>query len=239
MTPELQPLSWDTRFFGYTVGRIDLYPYDETRLATVLERASQQGVKLLYMFTDKDGIPGQAIASSYTIRLVDTKVIYSYPLGRSVVPAPVWPIRRFSVADNVAQLYELAYQSGEYSRFRVDPAIGEEKFRALYRRWVDNSLSGQAADDTFVYVVDEVISGFVTESKQPPIASIGLIATDEAQRGRGIGSALLNYVKHELQATSAIRLEVATQKRNTIACRFYERNGFAVSDETNVYHIWL
>ncbi|GAB3544078.1 GNAT family N-acetyltransferase [Spirosoma fluminis] len=239
MTPELQQLPWDTRFFGYTVGRLDLHSYDETRLVTVLERARLQGFKLLYVFTGKASIPEQAMTSSYPIRLVDTKVTYSYVLGPPAIPLPELLIRRFSATDNVAQLYELAYQSGKYSRFRVDAAIGAEKFRALYRLWVDNSLSGQAADDTFVYVMDEVISGFVTVSKRLPIATIGLIATDEAKRGRGIGSALLNYVKHEVKATSAGRLEVATQKKNTIACRFYERNGFVVSDETNVYHIWL
>ncbi|MBD2752573.1 GNAT family N-acetyltransferase [Spirosoma sp. BT704] len=239
MVSDLQILPWDTRFFGYTVGRIDMLSYDEIELETLVEKAWQQGVKLLYVFTDNATELSPNIVDTYTGYLVDTKITYRYEVGQDESVAAFGPIEIFSAGQDVAQLYELAYQSGDYSRFKVDAIVGEENFKRLYRQWIDNSVSGQAADDTFVYVVDKAIQGFITVQKKPTVATIGLLATDKSVRGRGVGSALLNYVKHDLRASSAIHLDVATQKKNIVACRFYERNGFTVKSEVNVSHIWL
>lgn len=239
MALDVQLLSWDTRFFGYAIGRIDLHFCNETALETVLKKARRQGFRLLYVFTASHTVLSQALLHRYTGSLVDTKVTYSYALEPSEVAVTTAPISEFSTDQDVSPLYELAYQSGEYSRFNIDPAFGAENFKRLYRQWIDNSLSGQAANATFVYVMNTAIYGFITVQKTQPVATIGLMATDRSARGRGIGSALLDYVKHDLRSSSAARLDVATQKRNTTACRFYERNGFAVQSEVNVYHIWL
>ena len=254
MPPGLQMLPWDTKFFGYTTGRIDMPSYDEKTLEMLLEEARRQGCKLLYVFMDGHTVLSPDIVRGYTSGLVDTKVTYSYEVGPSNTVATAGSIRKFSGEQDVVQLYELAYQSGEYSRFRADSRVGEENFKRLYRQWIDKSLSGQAAestagtperaestaaDTTFVYVMDAAIRGFVTVQRKQPVATIDLLATDKSVRGRGIGSALLDYVKQDLRSSLAVRLEVATQKKNTTACRFYERNGFVLQSEVNVYHIWL
>ena len=58
-------------------------------------------------------------------------------------------------------------------------------------------------------------------------------------RGQGIGTALVNHVKAYAAESGLARLDVVTQGRNTLACRFYEKNQFVVKSELNVYHLWL
>lgn len=215
---------------------------DEADLETVVANARQQAISLLYVFTDTRTVWSQKRTDTYTGYLVDTKVTYSYELGQNNpngTRTAFVPIETFSAEQDVTQLYELAYQSGKYSRFKVDAAFGEENFKRLYRQWIDNSLSGQAADATFVYVVDAAIRGFITVQQKQSVATIGLMATDRSVRGQGIGRLLMDRAKHYARSSSAVRLDVATQKNNTRACRFYERNGFVVQSEVNVYHIWL
>ena len=241
LPPALQLLPWDTRFLGFPVGQIEMPVYDEIALETVRQHARQQGIKLLYVFTNTDTDTGLNQKSTHTDPgyLVDTKQTYCCELDKTQPAEVSGAIQKFSVEQDVTQLYELAYQSGEYSRFKVDAAVGNGNFRRLYRQWVDNSLSGKVADDLFVYVADESILGFITVLKKEIVATIGLMATDKSRRGRGIGRALLSYVKHTLLPTPVVRLEVATQKKNTTACRFYERNGFVLNHEVSVYHLWL
>ncbi len=239
MAPDVELLPWDTRFFGFSVGRVHVPVCDEIALKAIVQKARQLGVRLLYVFDDSSADLSQKLINIYSGCLVDTKRTYWCALEQAEPSSGFESIQEFSPEQPVAQLYELAYQSGEQSRFKRDAAIGDENFKRLYRQWVDNSLSGKAADAVFVYVADESIGGFITVQKKETVATIGLMATDKAVRGRGIGSAMLNYVKQDLRLTPAIRLEVATQKKNTTACRFYERNGFVLGKEVNVYHLWL
>ena len=213
--------------------------YDEVALDIILQKARQQGIKLLYLFTNSNAVLSSKSVRTYVSRLVDTKRTYGYDLGQAKPIQAVGPIEKFSDKHAIQPLYELAYQSGEYSRFKVDVSIGEENFKRLYRQWIDNSVSGKAADATFVYMSGRSIHGFITIRKNPLVTTIGLMATDMAVRGRGIGSTLLTHVKHHLQSIPAVHLSVVTQKANRTACRFYERNGFVLNNEVNVFHVWL
>lgn len=54
------------------------------------------------------------------------------------------------------------------------------------------------------------------------------IATKEAFRGQGIGSALLDSIEDQARASGATRLVLDASARNKGALRFYERHGMAV-----------
>ena len=59
-------------------------------------------------------------------------------------------------------LYELAFESGKYSRFKLDKNFSEIDFRKLYKKWVDNSLNLEIADEVLVYKISDIIQGFIT-----------------------------------------------------------------------------
>jgi ribosomal protein S18 acetylase RimI-like enzyme len=57
------------------------------------------------------------------------------------------------------------------------------------------------------------------------------IAVDKEQRGKGIGSALMDAVEERARAGRSTRLYLNASARNEGARRFYERRGMAVESE--------
>ena len=238
-TAELTFLAWDSQFFGLKIGKISITPASADSLNTVLETARIHHYDLIYAFTDVRVILPISTLQTYNGRFVDHKLVYEHTLISTDSPAFQQTICVFTANDDPGRLYELAYQSGEYSRFRVDPAIGETNFQRLYGQWVDNSISGGIADAIFVWQTSGLPKGFITVKKRGDTGVIGLIAADIQHRGQGIGTALVNHVKAYAAESGLARLDVVTQGRNTLACRFYEKNQFVVKSELNVYHLWL
>ena len=68
---------------------------------------------------------------------------------------------------------------------------------------------------------------------------IGLIAVSPLSQGKGYGHILNDACCNELIMRNINTIEVATQKDNKSACRFYEKCGFSVQSVTNIYHFWL
>jgi dTDP-4-amino-4,6-dideoxy-D-galactose acyltransferase len=91
----------------------------------------------------------------------------------------------------LGRLHRVGDSSGIYSRFHGDPRIGEEHFRTLYRIWVERSISGDIAEEVLIYGPPEAPLGVITLGVNNGRGSIGIIAVQESQRGKGIGKALV------------------------------------------------
>ena len=139
------------------------------------------------------------------------------------------------------ELLELAYISGNHSRFKIDPGFTEEEFRSLYKQWVINTLNGKYGDHIFGYYEENNLQGMVSIDSNIPDAkgNIGLIAVNEHHQGQQIGSKMLSFVENWCTDHSINKLFVTTQRTNLKACRFYEMNDYAVSSINNIYHFWI
>ena len=134
----IQKADWDSNFFGFNIGKIDLDPTDN--IEEFLNDASK--FKLVYIFSNKElTIPG--------LNLVDKKVIYEKKInntGNFDNQLNNESISLFSEQDHsYEQLLNLAYLSGTYSRFRLDKGMPEGYFNKLYKLWLDNSLNKSIA----------------------------------------------------------------------------------------------
>lgn len=217
-------LEWDSRFFNLKIGKLVLDQTDDCYLESLLQESKNQGFDLLYVFT-KVKIDG--------IKFVDQKRLY-------ICNTPECNKVESLIEDfhgNSDLLYDLAYQAGHKSRFRIDPTIPEEDFKRLYQLWIDNSLNGSFADYVKVYFENGKPIGFITAKKKSDKLSIGLVAVDGESRGKGIGRKLLSSIIM-IAAENNLPIEVATQADNTGACKFYEQMGFTINEETYIYHIW-
>lgn len=137
------------------------------------------------------------------------------------------------------KLETMAYQSGIFSRFRIDPALSF-RFKDLYKEWLVNSLNRKLADEVFVIKdVNGCEIAFVTLGVRDLTGSIGLLAVDENYRGRGIGSLLLQNADNYFLRKQVTSAEVVTQSNNIPACRLYEKMGYAISKKEFVYHYYL
>lgn len=219
---------WDSEFFGFTVGRKSLTDGERIDYDALVEDAKNAGVHLLYLFSPTP-------LANFPLAPIDVKVVYSADIDASAALFPQCELLK----SPEPKVYDLAYRSGRYSRFFIDPAIGTGRFREMYEIWVDNSFSGDMGDKVFVSRVNGEIAGFVTLSLKGDSGNIGLLAVDEKFGRKGIGSALVNCCKRTIFDAGLSRLNVATQHANIEACAFYEKNGFVVSNTICIYHLWI
>lgn len=220
-------LDWDSRFFGYSVSRIDILDADDRTVADEITRLQDRGSELIYVFS-----PRPLALDEFDAVLVDRKLSY-------VLAEPHFrPVDRTveSVLRTSEALYELGCQAGGHSRYKVDTHISEHDFRRLFRLWIDNSVSRRFADYMLAFGQAGKELGMITAGRKDDMLSIGLIATDASCRGKGIGSALIQSVIN-LASESGLKVEVTTQADNAEACRFYESHGFTVQSRTYVYHV--
>ena len=78
--------------------------------------------------------------------------------------------------------------------------------------WVDGQPAGQAVVTTY----------------WNKLAFLWDIRVDESARGKGVGSALISACVNWAKEQGLKGLLVETQAQNPSACRFYQRNGFAL-----------
>jgi dTDP-4-amino-4,6-dideoxy-D-galactose acyltransferase len=220
----IDPLEWDSGFFGMRIGKLPLPPGAEV---TELEKAiSAYNGEVVYIFS-----PAPVVTQVNGMKLVDRKVVYTKPVSATGKNDPhVRPI-----AGTDENLEKLAILSGQYSRFLLDPVFAPH-FERMYTIWLTRSVNREIAGEVYGYYEEDVLKGFVTVGGRSPIAVIGLIAVDEGYQGRGAGRKLVEAVENWCAEKGYATLDVATQLDNVQACRFYERYGFAVREITYIYH---
>lgn len=233
----LELLKWDTDFFGIKIGRI-FFDSTEPRLMTLLDKAKKQGYRLVYVFSEENTFLSPDMLGSSNGRLVDRKIVYQKRVGSYDVlnEKTIYP---YTSSDNTEKLLDLAYISGNYSRFRLDENFPMGSFERMYKEWLLKSLNGELADVVYVASDNNKISGFVTLRCGKDSGDIGLIAVNTEQQNRGIGAKLIHACEEYLYKQSIDNLRVPTQMDNIQACRFYEKCGFAKTSVTNIYHFWV
>lgn len=121
-------------------------------------------------------------------------------------------------------LEELASSSFFLNRVFNDPFIPKDKARDFYKTWLDNSLSGEAADLVLVYGKEE-IEGFTTLQKK---GHIPLTAVSEKSRGKGIAKKLTKATFPYFKKWGASEILIETQMGNVPALRAYQSCGFKI-----------
>jgi len=222
---KVEKLPWDTNHFGYPIGKVTIDKPLE--LKEELEQASQE-YRLLYVFSEQPiSIEGLTVGDS---KEVFHKQVTSKKNISAVYSANL---------DYLDRVKEIGRQSGRYSRFNLDPNFDNNEFERLYDIWVERSLKREIAYDVLSVNIQGTIAGVMTLRKENRnSSSIGIIAVGEEFRGLGIGSELIAAAEDRTFDHGHDQLIVATQGKNTAACRFYRNQGFELLSRTYVYHYW-
>ena len=229
---EIRKLEWDSKFFDLRIGRVDLTePSDVTTLAWQ-QNELRAHFDLLYIFD-----PRRYGFCARDAELVDEKVLYSkFCTERKIYPDVMlyeqpWP------SDS---LYELALVSGEFSRFKLDKRFPADSYERMYRRWIENACpSAESNKQIFAYVPEGIAQGMITVDYKGDHAQIGLVAVDPKYQHQGVGTKIMSTLETYLFDRRVFSIEVATQKANVYACRWYEKNGYIVQSIIPIYHWWL
>lgn len=229
---EIRKLDWDSAFFGMRIGRVDVMePGDMITLAFRQKELSEQ-FDLLYVFDSNHfGFSARDAA------LVDEKVIFSKFCEEKEISSDVMTYEQSVPSESLNQL---ALVSGEFSRFRLDKRLPEGSYEKLYRKWIENACPSEGTNkQIFAYVQDGIAQGMITVDYKDDHAQIGLVAVKPECQHTGIGSKIMSSLEGYLYKKGVMTIEVATQKANEDACRWYAKNGYIVQSVTPVYHWWL
>lgn len=221
-------LQWDSDFFNKKVGEFELNLLNK-------EPDNIADFDLVYV---KSKNPFNLQLEGFECTLSQSKVVFSKNNLNTIdtLQAEIVSIDNFQVGEEL--LYDLAYESGKYSRFKLDRNISIEKFRALYQKWIDNSISKTFADDILMYIDEGVVLGLITYKVKEDEAEVGLFGVNESVQGKGIGKLLLAAAEHEIAKRKIKKLKIPTQLDNSQACMFYKKAGYNIIDKTIIKHFW-
>jgi dTDP-4-amino-4,6-dideoxy-D-galactose acyltransferase len=235
MDGNIKYLKWDSDFFEKKVGRIDFKKNDDVKM--LLDDAKNADYQLIYILGGNDFYIDDGILKKFNGHLADRKILYQKEIKNIKEPLPF--VSEYKDKKTTPELVQLAFESGKYSRFKLDKNFREDDFYRMYKIWIENSVNHQIADNVFVAMENNQIKGMVTLKINNDNGHIGLIAISPDTQGKGYGKALITACEKELFNKNISKLEAPTQSGNKQACMFYKKCGFKIHSVTNIYHFWL
>ncbi|NJK98058.1 MAG: GNAT family N-acetyltransferase [Bacteroidales bacterium] len=208
---QISLLKWDTDFFGFKTGKLNLI---DEELGNLLCICKKKEFRLVYLFSDPENKSLHEKCRQNGGILVDEKVTFEKKPVQSDPIAKDIEFYKLSLPE--VKLYDLALQSGVYSRFNLDHNFTRDIFPKMYKEWIEKSVNGIMADKVLVYKVDNSIAGFVSLSLKKDFAQIGLIAVDSKFRNKSIGKKLIQASEKICLDKNVNNLVVVTQKANSI-----------------------
>jgi dTDP-4-amino-4,6-dideoxygalactose transaminase len=241
-------LEFDESILGFPIGRINA-DISLEQVQSALKEGSSSGIHLMY-WSPESSIGELALSQPWFHgALIEQKVVYHVDEPTFVeMPAISSEYQLFSVpvGKPSADLVFLAFESGQFSRFRQDISLTTCHFERLYTKWAKNVSTRKVADEVFgVYHVEtKKLVGFVALKIRPGevvkknIVNVILMAIDPKHRRKGLATALMRRVmfwamEHQLC------VQVATQSRNECARKLYESIGMREISSAYDFHCWL
>jgi dTDP-4-amino-4,6-dideoxy-D-galactose acyltransferase len=232
-------LDWDTDFFGIKVGRFTNPQLELQELSEILSEMKKKNVKLVYFPAEKEieitaaKRLGGFLADKKTTFAIDFSIVN---LTESI---PTDLVKPFKDSMSVKEFENLAIQSGELSRFAVDPNFPKDKFISLYKTWMKKSLQKEIASEVLFINDENRIAGVVTLGEKKGRGDIGLFAVDKKYRGKKFGEMLVRAAQKWFIDHGYKYGQVVTQGQNTPAGNLYKKCGYSVEKVEYFYHFWL
>ena len=176
-------------------------PQNEWPRIQALEDAGFRTVDGIVEFVREiEAVPGVRIAESYQLRLAEK--------------------------GDAARVGELAVKTFSISRFHNDPLITRAQADRVHREWGRNSCLGKAADGVWLVETGDHLSGFITCGVKDNVGTIGLIAVDPHEAGKGLGPVLVHKSCQWFAEQGCKWVRVLTQTNNHAAMKLYTKTGF-------------
>lgn len=236
MNQPFEYLEWDSQFFKMNIWKLSNPSLTSAALHTELKQLHDRNAQLIYWLADRKHTDQELFSNLYECHLVDTRVTY---LRKAIpVAGSNFSISVYDQPFPEKKLIDLAIQSGQFSRFRVDKNIPNSACEELYSLWITNSVNKKIAREVLVYRVDGEIVGFITVGEKNNKGDIGISAIDPDFRGRGIGKALFIEAINWFARNGYSEIQVVTQAANKPANKLFESCGFAADSVAYWYHLW-
>lgn len=251
----LQPLSWDSDFFGLRMARLEPFIapssfddadfLDGSHFAKLcLNQAELAGIQHLSAQVHCKDICSQYSLQSNGFFLADTIIEFrlalidfvSSPAKSGVVVADF--SHREALMAIAAECF--GNPSLNSNRFNADRSFANNLVRKMYSTWVSKSLDGELADQVFVFIEQSEPVGFITinlpTNLQPKTGRVSLNAVHPQFQGRGIYGKLVDAACAWLKAEDVAFVEIKTQLPNLPVHRAWTNRGAHPSRVMHTFH---
>ena len=240
------PVDWDSKFFGFPVGRINLNPGFSKETLDETLRQGKNSFRLIYIFLKEKG-PNEFEGFEAPCVCYDRKLVYEKKLQVSV-PALDPRLRLYTEAACTKRMESLAVISGQQSRFRQDPQIFPF-YEQLFLTWISNSILGGTADAIWVWQGDDgnpsglatvrVVKQTISQTGQTiKDGRIGMLAVEEKYRGHGVGSSLVQACEYWGISVGLDQTSLVVPVECPAYNRICDKAGYQPGSEVSVYHYW-
>lgn len=227
----------DTNHFGIRSARTADVTTDS--LPGILEFCRNERVRFLIARCDARDLRAAHAMTAAGFDLMDALLYAERPMSdpppRSSPPTVVRPAR----AEDGPIIEAIARESftGYDGHYHADPRLDPAKSTDAYVSWALRSLSGEAADATFVGEVDGRVAGFMgLRGGETGTATIGGVTA--AARRQGVYRSLIEECVRWCTAAGSKRMLISTQITNPIVT-MWVRIGFRFCGAAYTFHKWF
>jgi len=232
----IEKLAWDSNFFGLSIGKIWIQNEHFIDPVSFLLEA-KNNYNLVYVFSNL--LLSETFIREADLDLVDIMITMSRILPDDNKVSE-FQLRTALSTKELQECYEIAEQTAEVSRFYSESIIGKEKAKALYRKWIDNSINAQYADGIIIEKTEDTVSGiYVVKTIEEQNSGLcSLIGVNSKFKGRGIGRKLWDQAfAYWAHLDSVKHSKVPFSIKNSESFNFHLKIGFNKVEEIKyIYH---
>ncbi len=245
MIYQIHPVDWESSFFGFPIGSLDIPAgFSSMELQETL-RAAQQRFRLIYVNLQEFGPESLDSLDAPCFRY-DQRITFKKTIPQVVSPVDEH-VKPYTSTICSKQIEALAIKSGAMSRFKRDPELSLQ-YERLFLTWINNSVSGGLADSIWTWRENGKMVGLVTvrcarrvrpdNGQTEREARIGMLAVDDAFRRKGIAGGLLNACDFWCNSLDIPTAALVTQSDNVATIALCEKLGYEQAERDSVYHYW-
>jgi hypothetical protein len=232
MSDLIEPLDWDTEFFGIPIGRVELDGCDAERLAAIDAQAREMELACLYGSLDPTDDDAVRLAQLFGHRLVEVALTFDRP-DAPFTPKPSASTVRQGTLDDVPALDPAIRTLAPWSRFGADPRFGTDAAYRMHKAWIERAARDGDERALFVAEDDSGVSGVATFVRSPvPRVDIKGVT----KQGSGAADALM-VALFEWSGGGPTQAGPCAA-RNLAPLRYLERCGFRICRTRYLFHWW-
>lgn len=245
MTYPISLVEWESRFFGFPIGSVELPADYSSSLLEESLRVARQRYRLIYMTLMDEG-PEELLFDDVPAPCYDRRITMKKAVPKNV-PHLDPRVRSYTSSFCSPTLERLAIQSGTMTRFKRDPELSTQ-FERLFLTWINYAVSGELADSIWTWYENGKHIGLVTircaKRVHPETGQleregrIGMLAVDPQFRRRGIGTQLFEACDFWCSSLDIPTSAIVTQKENAATIALCEKIGFQKTHSESIYHYW-
>lgn len=237
----VEPLPWDSDFFGVSIATLHTRRVTEDVLRFALDRSRKARVDCLYYLCDCHDPESVRLAERNGFHFVDIRLTFESDLSRLAARPRLAPgvVLRPARPSDIPALQAIAAKTYIDSRYFFDRRFSREDCERFYANWVRKACRGYADLVVVAARSREVLGYIIATRRTPATASIDLVSVAPGAEGSGLGKALVHAVQRWALSKGASEVTVVTQGRNYAAQRLYQAAGFKTQRLELWYHKWF